>query len=248
MKKFLILLASLLGSVSALQAQSVTLNIDAGQLRSALGANAEPVGGLLQLIASPSGNFSAPTSTDYVTGDNVLVSSFAMNNVGGTAETLNALNTLPLTTSQYTLTTNEPLELRFYPNLTFSGMPASPTLGTSFGQVRSSSIEFGSSGGVPTEATWVVPGSGSNVYLEYVTVSNGGTYANANAYANGVVLLGAAVPEPSVYILFAGASVGLLSLRARNCCGKRPSCCFNFPSICSLTHRRQDGVGLSRLL
>ena len=215
MKKLLFLLACLLCLARGVQAQTpgaFTLRIDAGRLENSTGTAQVPVGGLLELIASPSGTFSAPTSSAYVTGDNVLVSSFAMNNNSGTAETLNTMSSFPLTGSGYTLTTGEALELRFYPSLTAAAPPNTPTLGTTYGEVRSSTIEFGPSGGDLSETAWVVPSAGSTVDFDYVTVSNGGSYANATAFATNVVLVGS-VPEPSFWGIAGGILMSCMCVR-----------------------------------
>ena len=217
MKKSVLAVACVLGFAGMSRAATVSINIDAGALQNATGTAVVPTGGLLQLLASSSGTFSAPTSASYVSGDNVLVTSFAMNMVGGTGETNNALSTISLSTSNYTLTTGEALELRFYPSLTFASMPAAPTLGTTFGQVRSSTIEFGSAGGVANETAWVVPSAGTLVGFEYVTASNttsANAYANNTAFATGIVLAG--VPEPSTYAIVGCGILGLVGLRMRN--------------------------------
>ena len=213
MKKLVLALTGLISLVGAAHAQTVSINIDAGALRNSTGTTVEPTGGLLQLLASPSGNFSAPTTSSYVSGDNILVQSFAMNMIGGTGETNNALSAISLSTSTYTLTQGEALELRFYPSLTFAGIPAAPTSGTTYGQVRSNSIEFGSTGGVANETAWVVPSAGSLVGFEYVTASNttsANAYTNSSAYATFAV-----VPEPSTDMWFACGLLSLIGLRLR---------------------------------
>ncbi len=221
MKRFSIFALCLLGFSLAAKAATVTLTINAGLLENALGTAVEPNGGLLQLLASPSGTFSAPTSSSYVSGDNVLVQSFQMNSNSGTAGlTVNTLTGIPLTTANYTLTPGESLILRFYPSLTFAGMPSTPTLGTTFGQVRSDTVEFG--GMIdPSETPWVVPAGGSAKDFDYVTISGGGTYANNTAFATGIVLVGL-VPEPSTYAMFACGFAGLIGVTVWNRRGKRP--------------------------
>ncbi len=211
MRKIFFVLVSLLGLTGSALAQSSQVLIDAGSLQNATGTAAVPVGGLLQLIASPSGNFTAPTSSSYISGDNILLESQAMNYNVGIGETTN-LFTLSLSGSPYALTVGEKLLLRFYPSLTLASMPSAPTLGTSYGQVRSDTIEFGPAGGDATETTWVVPASG-RADLDYVTVSRGGTYDNSTAYAFGTV--GVAVPEPSTTGLLGGLTICLVGLAKR---------------------------------
>ncbi len=212
-KKVLFTLACLVGSTSAAFAQGSAVNIDAGLLENAVGTAVVPNGGLLQLIASPSGTFSTPTSSSYVSGDNILLASQAMNSNSGTAgETLNAF-TLSFTGTP-AVVSGEALLLRFYPSLAYASMPSAPTLATTYGQVRSTTIEFGASGGDASETAWVVPASGS-ADLDYITVNDGGTYANATAYATGIV--GAAnVPEPSTIFLSSVVALwGVFKLHCR---------------------------------
>ena len=212
MKRTSLAAACLLGLASFAHAQTgtVSLKITAGLLENSAGTAVEPDGGLLQLIASPSGTFSPPTSSSYVSGDNTVVESFAMNSNGGTSGlSVNALNSLALSSN---FTSGESLLLRFYPSLTAAGMPAAPTLGTTFGEVRSSTTEFGPTVD-PSETAWFVPSGGSTVDLDYVTSSAGGTYANDSAYATDIV--GATVPEPSTGVLFGCGLLGLIGLRFR---------------------------------
>ncbi len=232
MKKYFVTAICLLGLVSAIQAQ-VQLNIDAGLLENSTGTANEPVGGLLELVASPSGTFSAATSSSYVSGDNVLVASFAMNYGSGTSgETINNLLSLPLTsttvvysatngytTGIYSIAANEKIQLRWYPSLIFSTTTnyttTAPTLLTTYGTARSDTVEFGPAGGDSAETAWIVPASGT-VDLDYITTndsSGGGTYSAASGDATNVVF---AVPEPSTYALFMGGVVGILGLRARS--------------------------------
>ena len=220
MKKLTILGLPLLFAAGMMYGQAVTLTIDAGLLENTIGTAVEPAGGLLQLIASPSGTFSAPTSTSYVTGDNVLISSFAASYTASqiSGETLTT-TAYPLTTSSYNLTTGESVLLRFYPSLTAANTPASPTLGTTYGQVRSSTIEFPTDG---SETAWVIPASGVAADLNYITLNDGGTYSNLSAQATNVVLAGVAtgVPEPSAYVL---ALIGIAAIGTKIGWGKRVS-------------------------
>lgn len=203
MKRSILAVACLLGSLVAARAQTFTLTVNAGVLRNGTGTAVEPTGGLLQILASPSGTFANPTSSSYVGGDNVLVQSLAMNFNGGNGFTVNTLTGIPFTTANYTLTVGEKLLLRFYPSLTLAGMPAAPTALTTFGQVRSDTVEFGGTVD-PSETPWVVPAAGGNKDFNYVTAGTGagGTYPDG---PNGVGISSFAtffvtpVPEPSTY-------------------------------------------------
>ena len=210
MKKAFLIFAGLLGLAGAANAQSVTLRVDAGLLENATGTAVVANGMLLELIASPSGVFSAPTSNAYITGDNVLLANFTMNSNSGVAgETLNNAN---LTLASFGLTQGEAVELRFYPNLSGTTIPTKPTLGTTYGQVRSSTAETGQTDA--NQTAWVIPASGSTVDLLYITANDGGSYSNLSADATNVVLAGA-VPEPSVYALLGCGLVGLVVFRSR---------------------------------
>ena len=108
-----------------------------------------------------------------MSGDNVLVSSFAASYTASqvTGESLTTTSYI-LTTASYTLTVGEALQLRFYPSLTLANMPAAPTLLTTYGQVRSNTVEFPKD---TSETAWVVPAAGSAKDLTYITVNDGGT-------------------------------------------------------------------------
>ena len=210
MRKTVLSIAGLLCLAPAARADTVSLLLDEGLLENSTGTAVVPKGALLQLIASPSGTFTAPTSASYVSGDNLVLSSFAMNyNSGISGETVNALYSLPVNAGG--AYSGEKVILRFYPDLTLSGMPSAPTAGTSYGQVRSDTVEFGPAGGDASETPWVLPGGGATVDFDYITQNDGGTYANATADATGVV---AAAPEPtSLLLLTAGVAPVLLRRR-----------------------------------
>ena len=208
MKRLFLLLTCLISSTAYTQAQTATIQIDAGLLENSTGTAVVPNGMLLQILASPSGTFSAPNSQSYVTGDNVLLGNFAMNSNSGQAGETLTNDTFSLAT--FNLTAGEALLLRFYPSLSGTSVPTAPTLGTTYGQVRSSTIESGINDG--SQTAWVVPATGS-VDLLYITASadNGvttGTYSNASAFASNVVP--AAVPEPSTFVMLGVAMLSLL--------------------------------------
>ena len=215
MNRAALFLAGLLCIAAAARADTVTIDLDAGLLENATGTAVVVKGGLLQFIASPSGTFPAPTSAAYATGDNLVLSSFAMNyNSGITGETVNARYSLPVNAGG--ATSGEKVILRFYPALTLADMPAVPTAGTTYGQVRSDTVEYGSTGyngGFDySETAWVLPSGGSTVDFDYITQSDGGRYADATADATDIV---AASPEPTSLLLLTTAAAPLVFRRRR---------------------------------
>ena len=212
MKQTILALCCLLSSAAAVYADTSSASLDAGILRNTLGTAVVPNGALLQVIVSPSGTFSAPTSSSYVTGDNILIGSYAMNSNGGAGETLQTVNF----TLSATVVAGESVLLRFYPSLTLANMPTAPTLSTTYGQVRSSTIEFGGTKD-PTETAWVVPSASKAVDFNYITSDNGGTaaYTPASADATQTVLIGVVVPEPSTYALLGCGFLGWVSSQRR---------------------------------
>ncbi len=204
-KKYLFGLVFLCGLAGGLHADTVSISIDAGLLEQANGTSVVQTGALLQLIASPSATFTAPSAGSYVGGDNFVVSTFSMNTGGGTGETTNNTGTLTLTT---TLFAGEALLLRFYPSLLTATAPASgPGAGTNYGQIRSDTIEFSTTDD-PNETKWVVPAAGTtNASLDYITKKDpsGGTFPDGmNGTSDGVTITTFAtltvVPEPSTYM------------------------------------------------
>ena len=194
---------------------TVSLEIDAGILRNATGTSTVPVGGLLQLVATPSGsaaNFVQPTATSFVGGDNVVVASFAMNYFFGTGETDNVVTLTLQNIAISTATTfdqGDPLLLRWYPTLTISS--TAPGIGATYGQFRSDS---GEAGGI----AWVTPADGTSLTvpngLNFLTMAASGTHPDVEGFASSIV---SPVPEPSIYILlglgFGGLTFGLVHRR-----------------------------------
>ncbi len=210
--KSLVLIGCFLCVTAEVQGQtgSAEVNLDAGILENALGTARVRNGALVELLESPSGSLSAPTSSSYTTGDNVLVASFAMNSNSGVAGELlesEALNVSSTPLAGY-LTQGEDLFLRFYPSLLYASAPAAPTLGTTYGQVRANGSEFGDLG----ETGWIVPAPSTTADINYITANDGGSYSNASADAFNTVLV--AVPEPNTYALLAFSFISLLGLRA----------------------------------
>lgn len=198
---------------------AVTIELDAGILRGTTATSLEPVGGLLQIIATRSGsatNFGTPTPGSFATGaDNLVVANFAMNYTFGSGETDNRITfTLENTGASASATTfdvGDPLLLRWWPSITYNtatGAPSrTPTGGDTFGQFRS---DTGENGGI----AWFTPTDGSLLTfpsgLNFNTIAAGGTNAETAGFATNIV---SPVPEPSTYALL-GLGLGGLTFGA----------------------------------
>ena len=217
MKRILLLLL-LAGSLTA--RASVSIDIQAGDLKTAGGAAPAPTGSLVLLIAAgANGTFSnSLTAGQYVAGDDVVLGAFSLNNnLGGSNATSNSLTNLNVTGLN-----GEALEIRWFPS---TGSPSSftqytsstPTVaGESYGDYA------GPTTGTPNGGNpWVVPNDGTSDWaLNFITQSLNTTLGsplsdaepNADGYAN---LQVAAVPEPSTYgLLLLGLGVAFGASRA----------------------------------
>lgn len=211
-KKSLVAACCLL-SVASVAKSAIVVEIDAGILRDATGTSTVPVGGLLQLIATPSGNaanFVAPTSGSFVGGDNIVVATFAMNYVFQPGETDNKVTLTLQNTGPSSATTfdqGDPLLLRWYPSLTTASTV--PGLGTTYGQYRNAA---GESGGI----AWVTPADGSTnltpAGLNFNTLGAGGTNPETAGFATNIVV---AVPEPSTVFLLGIGAIGVFAMLRR---------------------------------
>ncbi len=201
-------------SLAAVASASVTIEIDAGILRGASPTSVVPTGGLLMLVASPSGsasNFSAPTSTSFVTGDNVIVAAFGMNYNGGVTGEVDYSPNFSLantgTPSPTTFDQGDPLLLRWYPTLTYAdyaaGSLTAPGIGTIYGQGRSTTAADGAS------SAWITPAnSTSSTVLTFITPDDAGSQAAGSGLASNVVFA-APVPEPSTAMFLGATALGL---------------------------------------
>ena len=206
MKRLIAVFLFVVGCSAKSQA-TINIEVQAGVLTNITGTTNVPVGGLLELIATPSGsvsNFAAPTPDSFVSGDNIVVASFAMNyNTGITGVTDNSFPlTLQNTLSPSSSTAfdqGDPLLLRWYPSLTMSS--TSPGLGTTYGQFRTDATVDGGN-------AWITPADGGTATLVLFTQSVGGSQVNSTGYASNVV-----VPESSSGALILIISIGAACLR-----------------------------------
>ncbi len=197
--------------LAPLSKATVTINFYAGDLRSSTGT-LMPVGGLLELVADTSRNgFSTPTSSTFVSGDDAVIATFALNgNLTGNGVNGQTANTLAITPGNFTgLDAEDPLIFRWFPNLTTTS--TTPGIGTMYGQFNTTTNQDGAN--LPTP--WAEPADGGSYTLTFVTTSEGGSNANSLGYATSTV-----IPEPSSNALF---GCGLLSLIGLRMWSRRPA-------------------------
>ena len=183
------------------QADSVSVEVNAGILSNAAGTPL-PDNGLLQLVVSQSGTFTAPTANSFVTGDNYIAYQFAVNG-STTSGTIGETDTTFTLTLSSNIVANEEAVLRWFPGLTTAS--TSPgTADTTYGQFRSNSSEgFG-------DSPWYIPASRAVTFAFTTTSSNeGGPYADSVGEAQNSI-----VPEPSICALLGCAVIGLAVTRA----------------------------------
>ncbi len=169
-----------------------TINFAAGILTA---SNSTPLanGSLVVLLTNGlNGSFSAPSSTAFVTGDDVLLGSFGTNSVdfdtaGGLIATLHP-------TFSGALTTGQQLMVRWFPSLTTASL--APGAGASYGEY---SYLTGNLESDPSD--WVLPGLGGIINPSLATASINGSSPNSAGQA----LL--TIPEPSTCALLSGLAV-----------------------------------------
>lgn len=147
-------------------------------------------GKLVQLVASTTdATFSAPTAGSFVSGDDVVIASFALDSsIVGVPGSFQEAVTID-TTNFTNLTAGDSLMLRWF-DIDYVSGQTSPG-NAHFGQFRTDSIVDGSDSG------WFLPGTGS-VSLNFVTSGNSGSQLESAGAA------ATAVPEPATYSLFLG--------------------------------------------
>ena len=220
MRKTLAIFTCMLGASGMAHAANVTVAIDAGILKNATGSANLQAGSLLELIASPvsvaspDGVFTPPTASNSVTGNDILVASFAMNNGFGAGETQNSV-----TINMSTVPAGYALLLRWFSGTNYAGgmNPTSPTapslaVGTTYGEYRSDTQESDEAG-----LTWFVPNTPGYTYtgttgLDFQTIAAGGSNLDQIGYAGFTPL-----PEPSTYMMALGmATLGGLVYHRRH--------------------------------
>lgn len=200
MKK--VLLSSLFLLAAALPTQAgVTLSLTIGELDK---FDNTPLadGSLLQLIISTAdGTFSTPTPGSFVSGDDFIVKSFALDSSStGVAGAFSTVISFDLGVNG--ITAGDQILLRWF-DLPSNTVTASA--GSRYGQIRfESSTSDGSS-------AWVVPSDGATIDLVFLTAKAGGNSSDSLGVASAVV-----IPEPSTYaFILGGLTLGVVALRRR---------------------------------
>ncbi|MCW5554413.1 MAG: hypothetical protein KIS67_19915 [Verrucomicrobiae bacterium] len=191
-------------SVSCLAARAtITLTINAGELRSSDGSELMPIGGQLFLVASTADAvFGAPRADYFVSGDDVILFRWSLQEIDegpgyftGSAPGLDLGDFIGLNSGDL-------LQLYWYPTLTAGA--TEPGEGTPYGFYRHPT-------GLDGSAPWVVPSDGSIVTLNFFTASSvlEGSNADELGWATFTV---APVPEAS-NLIFGGLALGLVAFR-----------------------------------
>lgn len=207
--RIFLLLASIgLGSAPSSRAIPVgdfTINFAAGILTA---SNSTPLadGSLVVLLTNGiNGSFSAPSVSAFVTGDDVLLGSFATNSVdfgtaGGLVATLNPAFSSSLTVGQQIM-------VRWFPSLTTASV--APGAGVSYGQYT-----FTGGNAESTLADWTIPASGV-ISPTLATAAVFGSLPDSAGQAS--LTTPSAIPEPSAFAFFGGVAVlGLAVWRRRS--------------------------------
>jgi len=214
-----------LALLAAVPAAAVTVSVDAGLLTSNTGtANPIANGDLVLLIASPTGNFTNTTGSEFVSGDNLILGSstgsvtgaFAMDNLasGTNGEILTSFTfdlgygaTGTSTFASSSIVTGDKIAIRWYDNFTLAQFEAGQTPTTGFYGTYTATGTTTPDGG----QAWILPGSSDTIALNFYTAGDyGGSQPNSAGQAlTAVNSEEVAVPEPSTYALLA---TGLLFL------------------------------------
>ncbi|MCL4788459.1 MAG: hypothetical protein KJ070_16985 [Verrucomicrobia bacterium] len=178
---------------------TVTINLDAADLRTADG-QLMPLGGQVLLVASTNdATFGGPTPAAFASGGDVVLLRRSLDS--GQPGYFQAGVNLDFAAFPG-LKPGDPIQLYWFPTLTAGD--ASPGEGTSFGFYRHAT-------GVDGSAPWVIPGDGAVVSVNFITVSQGGSNPNELGYANRfiarpVILSLTGAGTPNVVITWSAAS------------------------------------------
>lgn len=193
--------------VAAVLPAQVTINLNAGVLYSAPGVPLAD-GRLIQLIVSTSdANFSAPTSTSFVSGDDVVLFSFALDSsTSGTAGALTAVLNLSSLGSVPGLTAGDALVLRWF-DLNYGA--STPTAGVAYGEYRSTIA-------IDDSMVWSMLGDFSTIDLNLLTLAAGSTTHTDESVGLASQTV-SAIPEPAgAAVLAAVCTLAFIYYRRRS--------------------------------
>jgi hypothetical protein len=201
-----LLLSSLL-LLPHLTASALTISIDAEVLRDQFG-NAMSQSGVVVLTAGTNGNFSGPSGSQFVTGDEMFLFSWDLS-TWGTDGVFSGI------TADLTFTGDwgegDPLRMYWYPDLTLAA--AGPSAGLSYGT-------YSDATGLDGSAPWITPAENEYLSLGFFTsdasfLSAGGSNDPAAGRADSLVPpVGTVVPDTGgSLLLFSAGFAGLVTLR-----------------------------------
>jgi len=205
MKKLLVLVFGLLLAASA--GAMITIDLQADLLKKADGTPM-PTSGLVILAASTSDTtFNAPTDTDFVSGDDIIVKKWSLDSGYGAG--IFEKSTGPISFSG-NWGPDDPLQLYWYPSLTYDS--AVPGAGTSYGQYRNNSA-------VDNSYVWFTPPDGFTVGLKFFTKDSIQLYGTglASNPAEAGLASQTTVPEPAAFATVSGllCLMGAVAFKAR---------------------------------
>lgn len=164
---------------------AVTMNVSAGELRTAGGAQPMPTSGLVILVASTNGTqFGTPTAASFVSGGNIEVARWDLSayGPGGLIDTTGPINLAN------GLASGQAVAIYWFPTLTKGAV--APGGGTPYGFYRDPVANGPGTPGTDFSAAWYIPSDGFTVSLLMLTTAIGGSLDNTNGWASRTVVSG----------------------------------------------------------
>jgi hypothetical protein len=176
---------------------SVTISVAAANLRDSSGGLMGTDRLAILVSAGADGNFSGPTASSFVSGDDIEVFRWNLSAPGTPGQFNNSTSSIFLDTApRLGWQSGQLLELYWYPTLTLSA--SSPGAGTSYGAYRDPATNPLLT--LDGSDLWVTPSDAGTATLNFFTTTFGGT----NPEPAGLASSATPVPEPTAYAIVVG--------------------------------------------